>query len=399
MTDPIFPMKTPQEAFTLMMERIGTIGTTRLPMEEALGLYLAGDAVARISMPPFAQSAMDGYALGNETHRAGLTLEAVGVAAAGGADALSAEPGRAVRIFTGARVPAGSVSVVQQEWVERTDTGIRLLRDVPPGANIRQPGENFAEGEVIGAKGTRISPAVLASLAMAGVDEVEVYRKPKASLLVTGDELTAPGRPLPPGCIYDSNGPMLRACLAEAGIACQSDHIADQPEALREAVTRALAETDALIISGGMSVGDRDYVKESLIECGVEVVFHKVSQKPGKPFLFGMKGDTPVFGLPGNPAAAMTCFHVYVKPALKRMSGSIQTDSFVLRLPYVSGKIPHTDRTQFLKARMDSEGVRILDRQSSADILFFARANALAIVPTGTEGIREGDLIEVLLLV
>lgn len=381
-----------------MRIHVAPLGTEKLPVVDALGMVLATPVRSHIDMPPFPQSAMDGYALGKGGRNDGSSFRVIGEVAAGnGADFILNE-GEAVRIFTGAPVPASAVAVVQQEWVERADTAITLTRPVSEAMHIRPQGEQLRDGEIAADAGTPVTPATVGLLHMVGCTEVEVFRRPRVTVLVTGSELIPAGRPLAHGQIYESNSAMLLAVLVQMGIRAKAVSVPDNRQRTVDAIASALAESDLLLLSGGISVGDHDHVHHALTANGVAQVFYKVQQKPGKPLYFGQKDDRYVFALPGNPAAALTCFHVYVAVALRLMLGygNAELPSMMLRLS--SGSIRSMDRAQFLKARVEDGRVTVLGGQSSAMLHSFATANALVYVPLRSPERIEGDFVQVFIL-
>lgn len=391
-------MVTVEQALEYLHIHVAPLSTEKLPVGDALGMVLAAPVRSRIDMPPFPQSAMDGYALGKGGRNEGCSFKVIGEVAAGsGADFVLNE-GEAVRIFTGAPVPASAVAVVQQEWVERADDIITLTRPVPEAMHIRPQGEQLREGEIAADAGIPVTPATVGLLHMVGHTEVEVFRRPRVTVLVTGSELIPTGRPLAHGQIYESNSAMLLAALAQMGIRAKAVSVPDDRQRTVEAIAAALAESDLLLLSGGISVGDHDHVHHALAANGVAQVFYKVQQKPGKPLYFGQKDGRCVFALPGNPAAALSCYHIYVSMALRLMMGHRNAELPSMMLPLSGGGIRFMDRAQFLKARVEDGRVTILGGQSSAMLHSFATANALAYVPLGSAERTEGDSVQTFML-
>jgi molybdopterin molybdotransferase len=391
-------MKTVEEAKKLIQDlRIGRRLETIL-VTEAHGQVLSADVFSPIDMPPFAQSAMDGYALGDGDRLEGSSFMVMGESAAGCTDRFRLNAGECIRIFTGAPVPENAKAVVQQEWVERSGDHIVLQKVVPSNMHIRHQGEQMKTGEVAMETGTLLNPAAIGFLQMLGISEVEVFAKPKVSVLVTGNELIAPGKSLKYGQIYESNGQMLLAALNKEGVQAGITRVGDELDLTIASIERLLQENDILIISGGISVGDHDHVGTALQHLGVTEVFYEVAQKPGKPIYFGTKEGKAVFGLPGNPAASLSCFYEYVLPALRKYM--VRTDLFLpsFKLPLKNGTIKAMPRAQFLKVKVEDGRVHVLEGQSSAMLNTFALANALAYVPAHSAAIVEGDFLEVHLL-
>ncbi|MCF8258782.1 MAG: molybdopterin molybdotransferase MoeA [Flavobacteriales bacterium] len=391
-------MRTVEQALDHIRESVSTVGIQRMAVTDVLGLVLAEEVISAIDMPPFPQSAMDGYALGKGERIAGSRFKVVGEIAAGSPQQFDLGEGEAVRIFTGAPVPHSTVAVVQQEWIQRHGDYVILDREVPDAMHIRPQGEQFRKGELVADAGTLATPATIGLLCMMGCMEVTVYRRPSVAVLVTGNELVAPGRPLGPGQVYESNSAMLLAALVKAGIVARVIFVADDRQLTVDAVNSALQGHDLVLISGGISVGDHDHVYHALMANGVSEVFYKVMQRPGKPLLFGRKGSKYVFALPGNPAAALTCFYVYVWEALLLMAGRNDAAPRSMRLPIGEGTVKAMDRAQFLKARVVNGQVTVLGAQSSAMLHSFATANALVYVPMDREELRPGDEVEVMFL-
>lgn len=346
------------------------------PLEQALDHVLAESIYSPINMPPFRQSAMDGYAL--SMHES-LNYRVVGEVAAGSSNNPSLKPGEAVRIFTGAPVPDSTNSIVIQEKVTRNDE-ILVLDDAPQeGANIRPVGEQLSKGDVVLAAGTRLSPASLGLLAGVGVSAVPVYNKPRVAIVVTGDELKAAGEELCRGQIYESNGLMLRAALKDKAYVDSFVFKAeDKLDTLTKTLEKAFEAADVVLVSGGISVGDYDFVNEALSHLGVKTHFYKVKQKPGKPLLFGTKNQQMVFALPGNPASALNCFYVYVHLALKLWEGDAEAKISFRQAAITADFNKKGDRAQFLKAKIGANNtVEILNGQASSMLQSFAVADAL----------------------
>ncbi|MBL4587165.1 MAG: molybdopterin molybdotransferase MoeA [Flavobacteriales bacterium] len=387
-----------EQAKQLLKAYTPTPKTDTKNLTNALGFVLADDVLSAINMPPFPQSAMDGYALGLGSKSEGSTFNVIGEIAAGSANQFELKEGEAVRIFTGAPVPESASAVVQQEWVVRKENTITLEKEVAENMHIRPQGEQMKVGDVALEKGTLITPATVGFLSMIGLTEIEVIQKPKVVVLVTGNELVSPGEKLDHGKIYESNSFMLLSALNKEGIDATSQRVSDNLEETVKKISAAFEENDIVILSGGISVGDHDHVGTALQQLGVKEVFYKVAQKPGKPLFFGTKGEKAAFALPGNPAASLSCFYEYVLPVLRKFMG--RSDSFLtsLKLPISEGKIRSMGRAQFLKAKVENGQVSLLEGQSSAMLSSFAVANAQLYIPANTPALTEGDVVEVHLL-
>jgi molybdopterin molybdotransferase len=366
------------------------------PLTASLGYVLSADVLSPISMPPFDQSAMDGYALKlGET----LNYKIIGEVQAGSAENPSMKIGEAVRIFTGAAVPTDANAVIMQE--KTSLKGSLLAVDELPklSANIRPLGEQIEKGAIALEKGTELSPAAIGFLAGIGISEVTVFQKPSIAVVVTGDELVSAGQNLKRGQIYESNGIMLANALQQTGFEAPTlVRVKDDYNATKELLKDLLEKQDFVLISGGISVGDYDFVGKALLELGVEQLFYKVRQKPGKPMFLGKTATSVVFALPGNPAAALSCYYQYVLTALKKAVGLPNYALKKVFLPLAKAYQKKGNRAHFLKAKLSKNGVKVLEGQSSAMLFSFAYADALIYIPQDQMQTAAGALVEVHLL-
>ena len=367
------------EALKIIADNSNKMPVTKIKVSKALGYVLAEAVYSPINMPPFRQSAMDGYAF---THNGLTQFEVVNTSQAGDYVDGKIEQNQAVRIFTGAFVPDDTDTVVMQEHTSVNDNLLEIEKMPEACANVRAKGEQIKKGELVFDVNTVITPAAIGFLACLGITKIKVYEKPKVAILVTGNELVPAGKKLPKGKIYESNSLMIESALQTIGIKKAAVFkVKDSLKKTIKAVESCLANFDVVLISGGISVGDYDYVKEALLKNGVTELFYKINQKPGKPLFFGRKENKIVFALPGNPASSLTCFYVYALPALKKIMGFE-----AIHLPEMKRKI-NTDfkntsgKTLFLKALYEDEKVTVLDSQSSAMLNTFAVANSLIVVP------------------
>ncbi len=385
-------------------EAIEVIDKNIIPLEErekksvlnSNGYILFEDVFAPIDMPPFRQSAMDGYALLLHNDVTYTIIEEV---RAGDNSNPILKAGEAVRIFTGAPVPNSANAVIMQEKVTVENQKIILQKPVSFGENIRPMGEQVKKGDIALTKGTKITPAAVGYLSSLGITEIIVFKKPSIAIVVTGSELVEAGHALTYGKIYESNSGMLLSALNSLGHTDVIIHkVRDDYAQTFSVLEKAIAQHDIILITGGISVGDYDLVGKVLQELTVEQLFYKVKQKPGKPFFFGKKKNSIVFGLPGNPAAVLSCFYIYVYPALQKISGDI---GFILpRITVKSGSdfIKKGDKAQFLKAILKDGVATVLEGQSSAMLQTFALANAMIYMPEEQNEISIGDLVEVIRL-
>jgi molybdopterin molybdotransferase len=309
------------EALDLVLRGIAPLGAERVPLAEAAGRVAAAPALSAVDLPPFDRSAMDGYAVRAADTAPGVELRLVGGVAAGEVASATLEPGTAARVSTGAAIPPGADAVLQSELAHEHDGRVAPERVVSPGTHVRVRGEDLHAGDELAAAGAVLTLPRISALASAGVGDVAVHRRPRLHLVVTGSELLPIGAPPEPGRIHESNGLMVRllAARARAEVVDQGV-VGDDRDATRAAISEGLAG-DVLVVSGGVSVGPHDHVKPSFADCGVDEVFWRVRIKPGKPLWFGRRGDTLVFGLPGNPLSTIVCFCVFIDPALRRLAG------------------------------------------------------------------------------
>ena len=383
-----------EQALSIIAENSTKMSAQKIDVHKALGYVLAETVYSPIDMPPFRQSAMDGYAfIQGEKHQ----YDVVSSSQAGDHANIKLRENEAVRIFTGAFVPDDADTVVMQEHVMANENSILITIMPTQFANVREKGEQIKKEEVVFDANTLITPAAIGFLACLGITEITVYKKPKIAILVTGNELVKPGKKLPKGKIYESNSVMLQAALQTIGIKkIKSYKVKDNLKATKKALKDILAKNDIILISGGISVGDYDFVKEALLANDVEELFYKINQKPGKPMFFGRKKDSLVFALPGNPASSLTNFYVYVYPAIRNRMGFS-----AIHLPKLMRKLNNeitnsTGKTLFLKALYDETHVTVLDSQSSAMLNTFAIANSLLIVPNDTENLKKDALVTLL---
>lgn len=363
----------------------------------AIGMVLSSDVYSPIDTPPFDQSAVDGYAFSFSKWDQQSPLTIAGEVPAGHVVHEKMKAHQAVRIFTGAHVPADMDTVVMQEKVEVH--GIELhIRDpqLVRGSNVRLKGSQTKAGSLALAKGHLLTPASISFLASLGIAIVQVYELPRVRIIVTGKELVPSGAKLKAGMIYESNSAGLTAALKMLGITPLSVEVIDDDEkAIMRAINRTI-DADILILTGGASVGDYDFVPSALEKCGVQKVFHKVKQKPGKPFYFGVENQTLIFGLPGNPAAVLSCFYQYIRPVIERFGG--QPSSLNLMLPLADAYKKKAGLTHFLKGKVEDSKVVILESQESYLMNSFAHANCLIELEEDKESYAAGDVVKVLMI-
>lgn len=397
-------MLTVAEALEIVLKRCAALAPQVTPLlPDSLGLVLAEDVGADRDMPPFDKSMMDGYAVRAADLASGVaTFGVVGERMAGEADEHTIGPREAVRIMTGAPMPAGADAVVMVEHSRVLDGNRVELREpgVRPGLNVLPRGREMRAGDVVVRQGSWLRPPEAGLLATVGRTEVLVTPRPRVAVVSTGDEIVEPSEQPGPSQIRNGNGPMLVALVLRAGGRPEYLGIArDEPAVLKEILGKGL-QADVLVISGGVSAGDRDLVPDVLAGLGVEAHFHKVAMKPGKPLLFGSRGETLVFGLPGNPVSAFVCFELFVRPALARLMGN-----YGARPPFVSavlaGHFDHrSDRPTYhpavLRETDTGREARLVSWFGSADLRGLAEANSLALLPPGELRLEPGTPVPVL---
>ena len=362
---------------------------------ELLDSVLSRTITSPTDLPRFDASAMDGYAV-RFGDAADFKLLEEELTAGHGAEIMLA-PGEAVRIFTGATCPATADAVVMQEYTEISQGRLKVSPPIKTGQNIRRRGEELRKGQAVLPQGKKLNPSAIGLIASLGIAEVHVYQMPNVGILTTGDELTPPGKKLAPGKIYDSNTYMLEAFLKSQDVKrLRKWHVSDDFKGTETTIGQALDEHDILLISGGISVGDYDFVKEALIANGVTQIFHTVKQKPGKPLFFGQKDQKFVFGLPGNPASAMSNAYLYVLPLINRFKGVEPIHLERVEKFSASNFARKEGRAQFLKALLYQDEVTLLEGQGSGMLKSFAESNALVYVPEENKGIKKGDVVTVI---
>ena len=382
-----------QEAKEILKSLSLSGGKVQLPLQKGLGYWTASLIYAPMQVPSFDNSGMDGYAFSWED--GGDSRQLAQVVQAGTFPDFTLQPGTAVRIFTGAPVPKGADTIVQQEWVRvKGDRLFFELEKLIQGMNLRRAGSQCEQGQLILAEGTRITPGTLGLLASLGIEEVSVFAAPQVSIILTGDEVVEVGQALQPGQIYNANGPALQAYLSQLGITDVKVYkVKDDPNEVIRVIGEALASSDVLLLTGGISVGDFDFVKEGLAENGVETLFYKVKQKPGKPLLAGMKGGKLVFALPGNPASVLTCFMQYVKPSLGQWMGNPAAWEQARSYPLATNWEKKVKLTVFLKARLVAGQVEVMPGQESFNLLSFGSADGLIEIGEDQQSLKEGTLV------
>jgi molybdopterin molybdotransferase len=369
------------EALRRILETVTPGPVTWVPLELGLDQILSQDMFGLVDSPPFDNSSMDGYAVRAAEAQSGSSIRVAAEEQAAGADlGLTLREGEAIRIFTGAPIPEGADAVIMQEDVERIDESISIVEGVEVGENIRRRGGDVCAGQKLLSRGDLMTPTRIGLLASQGIAEVPVHARPLVQIVTTGDELVEPGVPLLPGEIYNSNAPMLQTCVTRAGGTGAASHAFDDAKELSDVLSAAFAVSDLVVIAGGVSVGERDYVKEVLNDLGVETGFWRVCLKPGKPFLYGRHPDgTAVFGLPGNPVSAFVTFSVFVRPVIRRLLGFSEKETGLEEVRVAAGEELKNkgDRPHYLRGVLENGVVRLSGTQQSHAIFGLSKANCL----------------------
>jgi molybdopterin molybdotransferase len=391
---------TVEEAKQILIENVFELTETiSIETHNALGFTLAEDIYSPLDLPPFDQSNVDGYAV-KSSNNENNSWKVISEIKAGDHATLELNEGEAIRIFTGAMVPENASCVIMQEKITRTENQIIIEEtELKQGEHIRKKGSQIKAGELAIKKHTIINPSVIGFISTLGLKEIQVYKKPKIKLIITGNELQQPGTALIPGKVYESNSSSLTAAIATMGLHIETIlFVKDEKKILTEVVNNAMINTDLLLISGGISVGDYDFVNEVLKENNTTTLFYKIAQKPGKPLFFGKNNHTFIFGLPGNPGSALTCFYEYVYPCVRKLQGRKNLFLTTLFLPTEQDITKKKGLANFLKAQVSSSGVLSLEGQESFKMKSFTDANAFIYLPLEKENSIIGDMVEVHLL-
>lgn len=388
------------EALNRILARVPDVVGERVALSDAAGRVLAEAVVASHDQPPFNASAMDGYAMRAADVAEGVWLDVIGMSQAGAGFAGAVGEGQAVRIFTGAPLPEGADTVIMQEEAERSGDRARFTAPARLGHSVRPRGYDFAVGDLILKRGTWLGAFQLAVAAAANAGTVSVAKRPKVTLLATGDELVLPGTALGPDQIVASNSVGLAASLAPFAEAVTDFGIArDSREELDAVLDRIFAsEPDVVVTTGGASVGEHDLVQAALVDHGVTLDFWRINMRPGKPLMFGTRGKTLVFGLPGNPVSAMVTAEIFLKPALRHWLGLAEVEP--LRLPLLGPTPPNTARRHFMRARMVTRdgvtGLLPINETDSGHTSSLAAADALIVQLENDLGQTAGTMVSAL---
>ena len=393
-----------EQALNILTDHVTHGKTERKPLEDCLGLVLSEDVYALLDMPPFSRSAQDGYALCSKdsigaTGENPVKLKVTGKIYAGDHLDVQVRPGEAVRIMTGAMVPAGADCVLRQEDTDEGEDVVQIYKEVEPGCSICFKGEEYKKGHILLHAGTKIDAAALAVASGNGIMELPVYRRVKAAVVSSGSEVVEPGTPLTPGKIYNTNTVYMKARLHQLGAqVMMSRTVGDELEIMEEALKEAANQAELVITTGGVSVGQKDLTEEALLSIGAKILFHGIAIKPGMPTLAAEKDGVLFIGLSGNPFSAAIPFEMLTRMVL---SEKMSDPSLKLRretLTAVTGFSKDSRKRRFLRGKAEGKEVWLPDQQANGQMRSMVGCNCLIEIPAGSGPVKAGDKVEVLWL-
>jgi len=392
---------TVDQALDLILQQTKVLATEKLKLNQALNLYLAEDVYSNINLPLFSQSAVDGYAICSQSAIESHTeFELIGEIQAGHFSELHLKAGQAVRIFTGAKIPFGTTTVARQEIVKVIDTSkIKMTENLKVNADIRDVGEEISIGQLLANKGQQLSVGAIASLSMAGIKQIEVFQYPKVAVVITGDEVAESVEDFATGKIFDANGPLIEAWFQNQAQQVEIFHVADTEVVVKGLIQTLSATHDLILTTGGVSVGDYDFIRPVALDLGFEQVFWKVKQKPGKPMFFAQfeRDDCShcyLLGLPGNPAAVYVGMQIYTSTLLNVLQGQKQQPNWFSAVLTHDLKMDSRERFLRMSASFDQSALKVksLSKQQSHMLSNLMQANCLVRIPAG-QSLREGDIV------
>ena len=393
-----------EQALNILMDHVTHEKTERKTLEDCLGLVLSEDVYALLDMPPFSRSAQDGYALCSKdsigaTGENPVKLKVTGKIYAGDHLDVQVRPGEAVRIMTGAMVPAGADCVLRQEDTDEGEDVVQIYKEVEPGCSICFKGEEYKKGHTLLHAGTKIDAAALAVASGNGIMELPVYRRVKAAVVSSGSEVVEPGTPLTPGKIYNTNTVYMKARLHQLGAQVMiSRTVGDELEIMEEALKEAANQAELVITTGGVSVGQKDLTEEALLSIGAEILFHGIAIKPGMPTLAAEKDGVLFIGLSGNPFSAAIPFEMFVREILSLKMGDPDLKLRRETLTAVTGFSKNSRRRRFLRGKAEGKEVWLPDQQANGQMRSMVGCNCLIEIPAGSGPVKAGDKVEVLWL-
>jgi len=393
---------TVDQALELILQHTQVLATERLKLNQALNRYLAEDIYSGINLPLFSQSAVDGYALCTQSAiEPEREFQLIGEIRAGQQGELQLQDGQAVRIFTGAKIPLGTTTVARQEIVQAIDLSrIKITEQLKIHADIRDVGEEISVGQLLANKGQQLSVGAIASLSMAGINTVEVFQYSKVAVVITGDEVAESIEDFVAGKIFDANGPLIEAWFQQAGQQVEIFHVADTEAAVQNLIQGLSASYDLILTTGGVSVGDYDFIRPVALDLGFEQIFWKVKQKPGKPMFFAQlqRNDSShcyLLGLPGNPAAVYVGIQIYTATLLNALQGHKSQPNWFNAVLTHDLKMDARERFLRMSASFEQSVLRVksLSKQQSHMLSNLMQANCLVRIPAG-KSLKEGDLVQ-----
>lgn len=393
-----------EQALNILMDHVTHGKTERKTLEDCLGLVLSEDVYALLDMPPFSRSAQDGYALCSKdsigaTGENPVKLKVTGKIYAGDHLDVQVRPGKAVRIMTGAMVPAGADCVLRQEDTDEGEDVVQIYKEVEPGCSICFKGEEYKKGHTLLHEGTKIDAAALAVASGNGIMELPVYRRVKAAVVSSGSEVVEPGTPLTPGKIYNTNTVYMKARLHQLGAqVMMSRTVGDELEIMEDALKEAANQAELVITTGGVSVGQKDLTEEALLSIGAEILFHGIAIKPGMPTLAAEKDGVLFIGLSGNPFSAAIPFEMFVREILSLKMGDPDLKLRRETLTAVTGFSKNSRRRRFLRGKAEGKEVWLPDQQANGQMRSMVGCNCLIEIPAGSGPVKAGDKVEVLWL-
>ncbi len=393
-----------EQALNILMDHVTHGKTERKTLEDCLGLVLSEDVYALLDMPPFSRSAQDGYALCSKdsigaTGENPVKLKVTGKIYAGDHLDVQVRPGEAVRIMTGAMVPAGADCVLRQEDTDEGEDVVQIYKEVEPGCSICFKGEEYKKGHTLLHAGTKIDAAALAVASGNGIMELPVYERVKAAVVSSGSEVVEPGTPLTPGKIYNTNTIYMKARLSQLGAKVMMTRTAgDDLEVMAEALKEAADQAELVVTTGGVSVGQKDLTEEALLSIGAEILFHGIAIKPGMPTLAAEKDGVLFIGLSGNPFSAAIPFEMFVREILSLKMGDPDLKLRRETLTAVTGFSKNSRRRRFLRGKAEGKEVWLPDQQANGQMRSMVGCNCLIEIPAGSGPVKAGDKVEVLWL-